>query len=100
MPEATRTSRDAILSIVAGTLAAVAPNLRAAGAETALMGSQAVLDSVGFVTFLVSLEQNLDNAVDLVTTFTDQAQAAEQDHPFRTVGSLADHIHSRLAAQG
>jgi hypothetical protein len=91
-------SRDAVLSVLVETLATVSPSLAGSTAQTALMGNQAALDSVGFVTFLVSLEQNLDNRVDLVSSFSEQGSFGEHDHPFRTVGSLAEHIHRHLAA--
>src|SRR5262245_55573119 len=87
------------LAVVVRTLTTVSPNLSAAGAETPLMGSQAVLDSVGFVTFLVSLEQNLDNTVDLVSAFTAQGEVTEPDHPFGTVGSLVAYIDRQRAAR-
>jgi hypothetical protein len=93
-------SCQAVLSVLTDTLATVSPNLGGSSAQTPLMGGEAVLDSVGFVTFLVSLEQNLGNRVDLVSSFSDQGNAGEQDHPFRTVGSLAEHIHRTLAAEG
>jgi len=98
MPPPNGSSRDHVLSVVVDTLTTVAPNLSGPGAETPLMGGQAVLDSVGFVTFLVTLEQNLDSAVDLVASFSEQGDVADQDHPYRTVGSLADHICRCLAA--
>jgi acyl carrier protein len=92
-------TRDQVVSVVIDTLAAVSPDVGAASADTHLMGNQAVLDSVGFVTLLVSLEQNLGGAVDLAAAFIEQGDAADKDHPFRTVGTLADHIHRQMAAQ-
>jgi hypothetical protein len=89
-------SRDEIVAVVARTLTTVLPTLPAANPDTPLLGSTAVLDSVGFVTLLVSLEQDLGNGVELVTSFMELSSVAEQEHPFRTVASLSDHIHGRL----
>jgi hypothetical protein len=90
---------ERILSVVIDTLAAVSPDVGQVGADTHLMGSQAVLDSVGFVTFLVSLEQNLGGSVDLASAFIEQGNVDDTDHPFRTAGSVAEHIHRQLAPQ-
>jgi hypothetical protein len=90
-------SRNEVLAIVLSTLASVNPTLASADADTPLLGGMAAVDSVGFVTLLVSLEQNLSDD-SLVTAFMELGGVAEEDHPFRTVGTLADHIHRRQAA--
>jgi hypothetical protein len=99
MPQATQHSSPEVLPVVITTLTAVLPTLPGAGPDTHLMGHEAVLDSVGFVSLLVSLEQNLGNRVDLVSSFMDVGTVAETDHPFQTVASLSDHIHRLLAAR-
>jgi acyl carrier protein len=86
-----------IVHVVVDTLTLVVPTITVADADTSLMGSEAVVDSVGFVTLLVSLEQNLAGKVDLVSSFSALGDVAEKDHPFRTVNSLASHIQSLLA---
>jgi hypothetical protein len=92
-----RYSRDEILKVVVNTLATINPTLAAASADTPLLGGTAVVDSVGFVTLLVTLEQNLGDG-ELVSSFMEQGSGAEHDHPFGTVASLSDHIHRRLTA--
>jgi hypothetical protein len=89
-------SRDEILAIVIDTLASINPTLAGAAADTRLLGSAAAVDSVGFVTLLVGLEQNLGDS-SLVTEFMELGDTAEPDHPFRTVATLSDHIHRRQA---
>lgn len=92
-------SRDTLVSLVIDAVAAVAPQARSIAAETSLVGSDAVLDSVGFVTFLVSLEERLDNAVDLAASFMQHEDVDADAGPFRTVGSLADHLSQLLGSQ-
>lgn len=87
---------DDVLSLVIDTVATVAPTVGRVGAESPLIGGRAVLDSVGLVTLLVTLEQRLDNAVDLSALFMGQADPDAPENPFRTVASLADHLRRSL----
>jgi acyl carrier protein len=89
-------SRDEILASVIETLASVNPALANATADTPLLGSTAAVDSVGFVTLLVGLEQNL--GASLVPSFLEQGGVSDQDNPFRTVASLSDHIYGQQTA--
>ena len=91
-------SRDAIVSVIVDTVATVSPNTGNVDEATQLLGSCAILDSVGFITLLVTLEQNLRNTVDLSASFIEQGHFEETKNPFLTVGSLANHIHDLLAA--
>jgi hypothetical protein len=91
-------TRDAIVSVITDAVATVSPDSRAVDETTYLLGSYAILDSVGFITLLITLEQNLKNAVDLSASFMEQGHFEETKNPFLTVGSLANHIHNLLAA--
>jgi hypothetical protein len=91
-------TRDAIVSAIADAVAAVSPDSGAVDETTYLLGSYAIVDSVGFITLLITLEQNLKNAVDLSASFIEQGHLEEAKNPFLTVGSLANHIHTLLAA--
>lgn len=86
-----------LLSAVIEAVATVRPDADAVGQQTRLIGSGALLDSVGLVSLLINLEQRLDNAVDLASSFMTSANLAEEEHPFRTVGSLTEHIQQLLA---
>lgn len=93
-----RLSEDEIRRAVIDSVRTVAPDAGPVGTDTRLVGSQAVLDSVGFVTLLVDLEGRLGNGVDLSTSFLEQDGVDEASNPFRTVDSLAAHIR-RLASK-
>ena len=90
-------TRDAIVSVIADAVATVSPDSGAVDETTYLLGSYAILDSVGFITLLITLEHNLKNAVDLSASFMEQGNFEETKNPFLTVGSLANHIHNLMA---
>lgn len=85
-------------TVVLDTIVSIKPGLVTLSSETALMGESAILDSIGLVTLLVSLEERLEGAVDLSASFLDQLSPDSIEHPFRTVGSLAAHLCEQLAA--
>lgn len=93
------TSSAADLSaLIVKTLGEVVPDLgRSAGPDTPLIGEGAVVDSVGFINLLVSIESSLGGDVDLSTSFMERGDLAV-GNPFRTVGSLASHIQELRAA--
>lgn len=66
--------------------------------NTVLVGPEAVLDSLGLVTFAVSLEQRLADATGGNLIVADEQEMTRRNSPFRTVGTLAQHL-SALAAQ-
>ena len=90
--------RGQIMEIIAATLREVDPNLGEIPEDAVLFGANAVVDSIGFVNFLVSLEQALDQRVDLASVFMDQSEVDPADSPFRTVASLTDWITDMLDA--
>jgi hypothetical protein len=87
-----RLSENDIKKAVVDSVTAVAPDAGPIGTDTYLVGSEAILDSVGFVTLLVDLEGRLGNSVDLSTSFIEQDGLDDATNPFRTVDSLAMHI--------
>lgn len=66
------------------------------GADSVLFGGDGSLDSVDFVSLVVDIEQMIEEKFGQVVALAD-ARAMSQEHsPFRTVGSLAEYISSRL----
>jgi len=91
-------SKAEITAAIIESVKAVAPDAQAVGGSIRLLGHQALLDSVAFVTLLVGLEQRLGNGLDLWSSFMEQDALDEADNPFLTVASLADHIERLIAA--
>lgn len=64
--------------------------------DTALVGSSSPLDSLGLVNLIVATEQNVEEEFNVQITLADDAIQPAEDNPFRSLGTLADHIHSLL----
>ena len=84
----------AIETLIATALATIVPDAKNVGPATPLMGSGAIVDSIGFISLLVSLEQLLPVSVDLASSYMEQADGEETESPFHAVGSLASHIQA------
>jgi acyl carrier protein len=89
-------AREHVVELVITTLVQVDPGLHGISEATCLTGTQAVVDSVGLVNFLVTLEQSLGSRIDLADLYAGQSGQADGDTPFATVGSLADSISRSL----
>jgi acyl carrier protein len=93
-------TKSDVVRLVVDSLKVVRPDTEIVfGAETHLVGPEAVVDSVGLVTLLVALETSLDNAVDLSALFLEPEDSEYKTDRFSTVGSLADHITGILASR-
>lgn len=64
--------------------------------ETTLMGRGSVLDSLGIVNFLISIEQELEDEFDLTITIADEKAMSKKNSPFKTIASLANYIEELL----
>ena len=60
--------------------------------STHLLGRQAVLDSMGLVTMIVNVEQQLQQDHAISITIADERALSQKNSPFRTVKSLSDYI--------
>lgn len=82
----------ALIEALIESLRSVVPNAKLEGASTKLLGTDAVVDSVGFLGFLMSAESMLGNTVDLSALLIETGDVPPEDSPFRTIGSLANYI--------
>ena len=64
--------------------------------NTVLLGKDGKLDSLGLVTLLVTIEQNIEDEFDVSITITDEKAMSQKRSPFRTIGTLADYIDMLL----
>ena len=99
MDSAKAGSPAAIETAITSALKTVAPDARLSGADTRLMGAGAVIDSIGFVNLLVSLEQALPGGIDLAASYMEQLDVADGEGPFSTIGALTTHISSLISRQ-
>ena len=64
--------------------------------DTKLFGSNSKLDSLGLVSFIVMVEQNVDDEFSVSLTLADERAMSQKNSPFRTLGSLIDYIEILL----
>ena len=64
--------------------------------DTALLSRDGVLDSMGLVNFIVSTEEKISDYFNKNITIADARAMSQKNSPFRTAGSLADHIVTLL----
>ena len=60
--------------------------------ETRLFGGSGLLDSLGLVSVLMDIEQQLNDRLNLSITIADERAMSQERSPFRTIGSLTDYV--------
>jgi hypothetical protein len=68
------------------------PQLEQANEETRLFGEAAALDSIGLVTLMADLEEDVRSACGVSVHLADEKAMSRLTSPFRRVGLLADHL--------
>ena len=96
-------TRPEVLQLVLRRLAALGrelgkPELESADEQTRLFGEASSLDSIGLVTLIADLEEDLRRATGRDVVLADEKAMSRLTSPFRRVGLLADHIVVTLAA--
>jgi len=64
----------------------------ARGLQAPLYGSEGGLDSLGLVSFIVAVEQAIEERLGLAITLADEKAMSQQNSPFRTIASLVDYV--------
>lgn len=90
-------SPDQALTLVLHRLAALGrelgkPELGKADAQTRLFGESAHLDSLGLVTLIADLEDDIFRSTGRHVTLADEKAMSALTSPFRRAGLLAEHI--------
>ena len=67
--------------------------------DTRLLGGDRGLDSLTFVNLVVALEEQIQNGLGQSVVLVDENSMALQEHPFRTVGTLADYVEKIVTKQ-
>lgn len=68
------------------------------GDAAGLFGEDGVLDSLNLVSFVIAVEQAVSEKCGIKITLADEKAMSQRRSPFRTVGTLTDHIISCIAA--
>ena len=64
--------------------------------DTVLFGQNGKLDSLGLVSFVVAAEQNIEEALGVSVSVSDERAMSQRNSPFRTIGTLVDYISQLL----
>ncbi|MDX6696316.1 MAG: hypothetical protein QOF02_3919 [Blastocatellia bacterium] len=65
--------------------------------ETILFGQSGRLDSLGLVSFIVAVEQNIQDELGVDITLADERAMSQQHSPFRSINTLAAYVSLLLA---
>lgn len=61
-------------------------------ADTRLFGLDGLLDSIGLVSFVIDVEEQVNERFGCALTVVDDQAMSQERSPFRTIGSLTDYI--------
>ncbi|MDH4055266.1 MAG: acyl carrier protein [Gammaproteobacteria bacterium] len=64
--------------------------------ETILFGKNGVLDSMGLVTLVIAVEQEIEDRYEVSTALADEKAMSQAHSPYRTVGTLADYAVAQM----
>lgn len=67
--------------------------------NTVILGHDSMIDSLGLVNLIVSLEQSVNDEMDVEITLADERAMMMESSPFRTVRTLADFIEALLVQE-
>ena len=62
--------------------------------DTPLFGGEGVLDSLGLVSFLINLEQKIEDNTGISLTIADEKAMSLKNSPFKTIGTLHNYLNT------
>ena len=67
--------------------------------DSQLFGAGGLLDSMGLVSMIVAVEQDIEDEFDVSITIADAKAMSQKHSPFATIGSLADYVQGLIEAE-
>ncbi len=64
--------------------------------EKPIYGSNSNLDSLGLVSFIIGLEQNIEDKFNQSISLADEKAMSQKSNPYQNINTLADYIISLL----
>lgn len=64
--------------------------------DAVIFGAEGTLDSLMLVSLIVATEQEIMERLNLTISLSDERTLAKEPSPFRTIGTLAEHIRSLM----
>ena len=68
--------------------------------ETRLFGKEGLLDSMGLVSLIVAVEQEIEDRHGTSVALADERALSQSSSPYRTIGTLAEYAAAGLQAGG
>ncbi len=68
--------------------------------DTVLFGRDGLLDSIGLVSFILDVEENLRMQSGISITLADERAMSQSRSPFRSVSNLVDYAFKLTAEEG
>ena len=62
-----------------------------------IYGKESKLDSLGLVSFIVGLEQNIEDNFNKSISLADEKAMSQKSNPYKNINSLADYISLSLS---
>lgn len=69
-------------------------------ADTKLFGKAGLLDSMGLVSLIVAVEQEIEDRHEASVALADEKALSQSSSPYRTIGTLAEYAAAGLGAAG
>jgi acyl carrier protein len=69
------------------------------GPDVSLLGGDGGVDSLTFVNLIVALEEQIEKTLHRSVVLVNEDSMSLQDHPFRTVGTLAGYVGGLVDAR-
>lgn len=88
--------KENLIKIVIEETRALVDNDENLNEATALLGSDGILDSMGLVSLIVAVEQDVEDEFGREITIADAKAMSQKNSPFRTIGSLVEYIEKLL----
>ena len=64
--------------------------------STRLYGKHSILDSLGLVSLIIAIEQELDDELGLTVTLANERALSMKNSPFKTIQTMADYIRELI----
>jgi D-alanine--poly(phosphoribitol) ligase subunit 2 len=68
--------------------------------QTVLFGKSGRLDSLGLVSFIVEVEQQVEEELGITISLADERAMSQQKSPFMTIQSLSDYVSLLVEENG
>jgi acyl carrier protein len=68
--------------------------------DTNLIGSKGILDSLAFVSFLITVEQRINQQFNKHISLNSEKAFSQSHNPFRSVGTLVEYIKENWEEDG